>query len=292
MTESLKSSKQKLDEELRIKLGINPNYKGRISKYVKKSPRKYTKKEHVNKYKEFLENPIKVLEEKNKNLNEYIKNVRNTASKQVEQLKNNVFSDRYKLFIKQVDNSQVKTLSKVIPLILLSLTVLFIKNKGTLQHVKTVYDLSVKTLTEKLNENNTGAQIDPVFMDKAKEFIHAYIKTLSDSRMSLDSIASIFALLALFIDDIPNIFMKDYTNVQDLGLIQLIRRLTGNVAEAGNIFVKPVKEKEGDLMQFVKGKDVMKREISDAVKRHLKSVKKTSLPVIKSSKKVVKRKTM
>jgi hypothetical protein len=214
------------EEALRLKLGINPNYKGRISKYVKQ-------KQSLNyKPQDFADNPLRYLENQRKKLDK-----QPITSKKIIIGESDNIKGKFAHMYKYINTDKFKKLAKIITMLLLSLTAIFIKNRGVFQHAKKIYDMSSASLDNDLIKN--GIKISPTLHDKIISFINEYIKSLSDSRFTFESIAGVFVFLHLVIDEIPALFLTDFDAVKDIGILKLAKNLAGNVAEVAKAAKKP-----------------------------------------------------
>ena len=179
---------------------------------VKKSFSK--KKTYVNKFKQFLDNPLKIVNNKSKQVSDNLKKItkslgfNSVLDLKVKKLINNVFY-----------NNNVNSYA----IIILMMTAIFLKNKEVFKSLLTAYQHS------KWSNFDFLYQINKAMFDKG----------------GIEGLAQVFALMSIFAHDIPAIFLFDQSNYKDLDLIYLIKKITGNIAETKKeLIVKPKEEND------------------------------------------------
>lgn len=202
------------DKKLREELGINPNYKGRISKYVKPNVSFAYKNAGI------IDNPLRYIENKNK------------IEKEI------------------ISKEGYSKLIKLVTFILLSVTSIFLKYRNTYTHFKKIHDITNKNNLE-IEKNKIindasysffrrieeeQIQIEPKMLDTVLSYIKEYIRVLFNPTFKIQSISSIFNVLSIFTEELPTILSLDVNNVKDISPLIIGQKLAANAVELEKVF--------------------------------------------------------
>lgn len=193
-----------------------PGYKGKNFRESKvyKAPKKA---EYKNKYKDFVDNPTKFADTKEKKVADTVKRSADKVSEKINRLKDSkIVPENYKNFLSKIGAEKNRKLARLVPIILLSLTSLALKNKTLFKTFGLAY------------RESTSKDTDP-FKSKILSFIRAYIDIFNKLNLFEKSELS-FTFLTVFLDDIPSVF-RDYSDISDINHIVIMKHLSKNAAE-------------------------------------------------------------
>jgi len=184
-----------------------------------------------NKYFRFLNAPIKFLDDKEKRINEGIRDVGKRMSAEILKFKK-PNSVRYDKFVISINSERNRKAAKLLPIILLALLALAIKNKNLISLVSAAYlDASVS--------NSYGTAL---FGEKVIMVINAFVDVMK--KLDIAEKGEIaFTFLSLFLDEIPSLF-KDYSHLDDIQTTALAKHIAKNANELNKAIKSPAIERK------------------------------------------------
>lgn len=204
-----------------------PNYKPR-------SPRKQNDN---NKYKDFLDNPLKHVEQQDQAVVSLIK-LNKSIEKIVVPVK--LESTKFNKFIENLNNVHTRRIAKMLPIIMYRLLELVIKNRNTFQTIRNVF------YNTPLLEDYSAVWNSYSFVKKIHVIISEYMKIIYKHSTFL-GIAELIILGGIVLDDIPSIlYSGDYTNLEDISVIPLAKQLAKKTNDVGAIYLAPITKLEQD----------------------------------------------
>ncbi len=142
-----------------------------------------------------------------------------------------IVSKKFNNFAKKFNQPYNKTLIKSIPIILLALTVIAVKNKKYLKTISMAYKAASQSF-----DNTT-------FIGKITKIIKSYIEILSKMG-KLETLEAGLFLLAMFTEDIPNIY-KNLHNIAHLSYLSISKGFVKNINDLNKDVVLDIyKERE------------------------------------------------
>lgn len=220
----------------------NPNYKGKHYKTPEYIKNPVEKKPFVNKYKEFLKEPLKQLEEEKNKIDSLI-NINKITSpiKPLVIIK----SEKFDKWVKGIKNPFDKKLLVLLPVILIKLSQLVIMNKDLAKSISGMFIDSKKSADWKTWSDGTiwskwisWSPISNVYL-----LIKNFFKMIIEHGPI--GVAEIIVLTTLFLDDIPKIFAKkDLENLKDINKMELTKQTMRKILDVNAIGVSVAKEKE------------------------------------------------
>lgn len=219
-----------------------PNADGNYIKrrYQKKMSGSKSVSQKLNKYQKFLNEPIKSLNKARAGAIKKLEGMGRGISEKLRAGNVNVVSQRYKQFIKHFNSDNTRMLAKTLPLILLTLTSLFIAHRETFKMFGKLYIENA----EEINKIGGAG-----FVTNINTIIKLWMKILSTMNFTkkIELGSHVIVLLTLFLDEIPHVFTKSYVDLRDINILQLLKRLGMNANEINKIVGTPQKEAEDKI---------------------------------------------
>lgn len=225
-------------KELRVpynQRGPNGNYVKR--QYKRKISGSKSVSQKLNKYQKFLNQPLESLNKARAGAIKKLEGMGRGISEKLRAGNVNIVSQRYKQFIKHFNNDNTRMLAKTLPLILLTLTSLFIAHRETFKMFGKLYIENAEDI------NKIGGA---GFITNINTIIKLWMKILSTMNFTkkIELGSHVIVLLTLFLDEIPHVFTKSYVDLRDINILQLLKRLGMNANEITKIVGTPQKEAE------------------------------------------------
>jgi hypothetical protein len=216
----------------------NSNSKKKVVNKQKYSPNKnkkpFNKKPFDNNQKPFNQR-VNIFAENQK------KKIVNSFENIIKQInsKHPTMSDNYRKFVNKVNNPTNRRIVKMLPIVLLSLTVLAIKNKRLIKPLIEAYQVVIQT-------SNASETVGKKVIMIVKEYCK-YFSTLGSSIETLDITMS---TLSLFLEDIPQVFERLDIN-HGISQLTIQKNIFRNAADIKREFLdRPEREKyERDLKE-------------------------------------------
>lgn len=203
-----------------------------------------------NKYQGFLNAPIKFLDERSKRINEGIRDIGKRMSAEILKFKK-PNSERYDKFVISINSDRNRKAAKLLPIILLALLSLALKNKNLISLASGAYlDASVS--------NSYGTAL---FGEKVVMVINAFVDVIK--KLDIAEKGEIaFTFLSLFLDEIPSLF-KNYSHLDDIQTTALAKHIAKNINEVNKAVKSPAIERKK------KEQEALDKGVMNEIKQHL-----------------------
>lgn len=150
----------------------------------------------------------------------------------VQKLKPNVnMSENYKKFVNKVNNPVNRKIVKMLPVVLLSLTILAVKNKRLLKPMLDAYQVSLAS--------NQGSTIGDKAFYIAKEYVSSFTKI-----GIIEGVELAVTTLSFFLEDIPTVFERlDLTH--GISQLTIYKNILKNAVDLKKDFIdRPRKDRK------------------------------------------------